>query len=94
MPLPAQLHRFVRLPGAPSRFVTLEDLVGLHLARLFPDFEVVEQGCFRIIRDSEIDIDEEAVDLVRGVRDRTQAPAPGRFCSRSTRVCPRTCASA
>ena len=65
VPLPAQLHRFVRLPGAPSRFVTLEDLVGLHLARLFPDFEVVEQGCFRIIRDSEIDIDEEAVDLVR-----------------------------
>ncbi|MGH6954535.1 MAG: RNA degradosome polyphosphate kinase [Alphaproteobacteria bacterium] len=65
VPLPAQLARFVRLPGPAVRYFPLEDMVGLHLDRLFPGFEVVGSGCFRVLRDSEVEIEEEAEDLVR-----------------------------
>ncbi|MGH6932399.1 MAG: RNA degradosome polyphosphate kinase [Dongiaceae bacterium] len=65
LPLPSQLPRFARLPGATVRFLPLEELVGLYLDRLFPGFEVVAMGHFRIIRDSEMEIEEEAEDLVR-----------------------------
>ena len=59
-----QLPRFVRLPGEAARYATLEDVVGLMLHRLFPDFEVQARGLFRVIRDSDIEIEEEAEDLV------------------------------
>ncbi|MBL8697387.1 MAG: RNA degradosome polyphosphate kinase [Alphaproteobacteria bacterium] len=65
LPLPAQTDRFIRLPGAQIRFVPLEDLVRLFLDRLFPGFEVRAHGVFRILRDSEMEIDEEAEDLVQ-----------------------------
>jgi polyphosphate kinase len=73
LPLPSQLPRFVRLPSSDPRgsdpknirFLTLEDLAGLYLDRLFPQFEVISKGHFRLIRDSEIEIMEEAEDLVR-----------------------------
>ncbi|MBM3526188.1 MAG: polyphosphate kinase, partial [Alphaproteobacteria bacterium] len=65
LPLPAQAERFIRLPGAQIRFVPLEDLVRLFLERLFPGFEVRAHGVFRILRDSEMEIDEEAEDLVQ-----------------------------
>ncbi|MGQ0663247.1 MAG: RNA degradosome polyphosphate kinase [Pseudomonadota bacterium] len=63
--LPNQIDRFVRLPGEAIRFLPLEEAVGLYLDRLFPGFEVRSQGCFRILRDSEVEIEEEAEDLVR-----------------------------
>jgi polyphosphate kinase len=68
IPLPSQLPRFIRLPGKDPkniRFITLEGVVGLYLDRLFPAFEVIDKGYFRLIRDSEIEIMEEAEDLVR-----------------------------
>lgn len=68
LPLPSQLPRFIRLPGNDPknvRFLTLEDMAGLYLDRLFPQFEVISKGHFRLIRDSEIEIMEEAEDLVR-----------------------------
>jgi polyphosphate kinase len=65
VPLPQQIERFIRLPGEAIRFIALEDLVGLFLDRLFPGFKVGGTGLFRVIRDSEMDIDEEAEDLVR-----------------------------
>ena len=65
VPLPHQIERFIRLPGEAIRFLPLEDLVTLCLDRLFPGFRCEGQGIFRVIRDSEMDIDEEAEDLVR-----------------------------
>ncbi|MFZ5791104.1 MAG: RNA degradosome polyphosphate kinase [Pseudomonadota bacterium] len=65
LPLPEQLPRFVRLPGTAIRFLPLEELVGLYLDRLFPGFRVAGLGYFRMIRDSEMEIEEEAEDLVR-----------------------------
>jgi polyphosphate kinase len=68
IPVPNQLPRFIRFPGIDPknvRFLTLEALVGLYLHRLFPGFELVDRGYFRLIRDSEIEVMEEAEDLVR-----------------------------
>jgi len=65
LPVPNQLDRFVRLPGDGIRFIPLEDVIGLFLDLWFPNFQVLHKANFRIIRDSEMEIDEEAEDLVR-----------------------------
>lgn len=59
------MERFVRLPGEDVRFVALEHVIARYFDRLFPGFKVTGQGIFRVIRDSEVEIDEEAEDLVR-----------------------------
>ena len=64
LPLPPQVDRFVRLPGSAIRFLPLEELVAIFLPRLFPGYEVSERGFFRLIRDSDVEINEEAEDLV------------------------------
>jgi polyphosphate kinase len=67
LPIPPQLDRFIRLPtgGRTLRFLLLEDLIALSLKRLFPGFIAAEQGLFRLIRDSDVEFEEEAEDLVR-----------------------------
>ncbi|MDF3073327.1 MAG: polyphosphate kinase [Alphaproteobacteria bacterium] len=64
LPLPQQLERFVRLPGKELRFLSIKRLVELHFDRLFPGYKVVNKGYCRLIRDSEVEINEEAEDLV------------------------------
>ncbi len=63
--LPAQIPRFIRMPGDSVRFIRLEPLVRLYMDDLFPNVEVTGFGYFRVLRDSDIEIEEEAEDLVR-----------------------------
>ncbi len=65
LPIPSQVPRFVRLPGRGVRFVRVEELLGMHFERLFPGFDLEEQAYFRVIRDSDVEIEEEAEDLMR-----------------------------
>jgi polyphosphate kinase len=63
--LPPMLPRFVRLPGVSARYVALEQVLTRFFPLIFPGYEELGQGAFRIIRDSDIEIEEEAEDLVR-----------------------------
>ncbi len=65
--LPVALDRFVRLPddGNTIRYITLEDVANVFIHRLYPGYEVQGSGTFRVIRDSDIEVEEEAEDLVR-----------------------------
>jgi polyphosphate kinase len=63
--LPARLARFIRLPGAGIRFVRLERVAPLYFDRLFPGAQVGGHGLFRVLRDSDIEIEEQAEDLMR-----------------------------
>ncbi len=76
VPLPSLIERFIRLPSqgpsegpagsaAPIRFIMLEQLVALFLDRIFPGFRVTGEGMFRLIRDTDVEFEEEAEDLVR-----------------------------
>jgi polyphosphate kinase len=71
VPIPAQVARFWPLGvgegrgKGPKRFAALEGVLALFLDHLFPGCAVVERGVFRLIRDSDIEIEEEAEDLVR-----------------------------
>jgi polyphosphate kinase len=65
LPVPSNLDRFVRLPGQKARFLLLEDVFRIYMDRLFPGFKIIGQGMFRVIRDSDVEVDEEAEDLVR-----------------------------
>ena len=64
VPLPDQVRRFTRLPGEEVRFIALENLVRLFINQLFPGYRIVASGVFRLIRDSDIEYEEEAEDLV------------------------------
>jgi polyphosphate kinase len=60
---PATLPRFVRIPGEIGRYIAIETLIRRKTDYLFPKYEVLRGGAFRIIRDSDIEVEEEAEDL-------------------------------
>jgi polyphosphate kinase len=70
IPVPPQLKRFIRLPdtehASPGdvRFIPLEEVIALYFDKLFPGHAVSGWGMFRILRDSDVEVEEEAEDLV------------------------------
>ena len=67
LPIPQQIARFVPLPGKPgeNRFLPLEELLLLHLDMLFPGYTDQGHCMFRVLRDSDLEVEDEAEDLVR-----------------------------
>jgi polyphosphate kinase len=62
--MPPTLKRFIRMPGEPARYVALETLIRRFSPILFPGYERLGDTVFRVIRDSDIEVEEEAEDLV------------------------------
>nr|WP_250890871.1 RNA degradosome polyphosphate kinase [Sphingobium nicotianae] len=77
--LPATLPRFIRVPGKAARYIAIETLVRRYCGLLFPGFFVRDSGLFRILRDSDIEIEEEAEDLVRYYRSAIKQRRRGRI---------------
>ena len=70
--VPASLPRFIRLPGDEAVYVSIEELISRHAPLLFPGFRVDGHGVFRVLRDSDIEVEEDAEDLVRYFRTAIQ----------------------
>ena len=70
--IPSALPRFVRVPGDDALYLSIESLITRFAKDLFPGFEIIGDGTFRVLRDSDIEIEEEAEDLVRTFRSAIQ----------------------
>ena len=66
--IPSGLPRFIRLPGESATYVSVETTIQEFSDILFPGYSVISSGLFRVIRDSDIEVEEEAEDLVRYFR--------------------------
>ena len=76
--IPATLRRFVRLPGESARFIAIDAVISAFFGLLFPGFRKVAAGAFRLLRDSDIEVEEDAEDLVRYFRSAIKRRRRGR----------------
>ncbi len=76
--VPSTLPRFIRLPGESARYIAIETLIRRRIGTVFPEHALVAGGAFRVIRDSDIEIEEEAEDLVRYFRSAIKRRRRGR----------------
>ncbi|MBB4639966.1 RNA degradosome polyphosphate kinase [Rhizorhapis suberifaciens] len=76
--IPSTVSRWVRIPGEPARYIAMEAILRRFSGLLFPGYAVKDSGVFRIIRDSDIEIEEEAEDLVRYYRSAIKRRRRGR----------------
>lgn len=66
LPVPHQIDRFIRLAGeGAARFVPLEEVLLIYLRQLFPGYQMNGFCAFRVLRDSDLEVEDEAEDLVR-----------------------------
>jgi polyphosphate kinase len=67
LPVPHQINRFIELPGheGTRRFLPMEELLLVHLEKLFPGYVKKSHCTFRVLRDSDLEVEDEAEDLVR-----------------------------
>ncbi|MEL6877350.1 MAG: RNA degradosome polyphosphate kinase [Pseudomonadota bacterium] len=70
--IPSALSRFVRVPGEEAIYISISSLIQRYADKLFPGFTIVGDGLFRVLRDSDIEVEEEAEDLVRYFRSAIQ----------------------
>ncbi|UAB77972.1 RNA degradosome polyphosphate kinase [Erythrobacter sp. SCSIO 43205] len=75
--IPTALPRFVRVPsdiaeGGEAIYISIASLIQRYAKKLFPGFTIAGDGLFRVLRDSDIEIQEEAEDLVRTFRSAIQ----------------------
>jgi len=70
--IPSALPRFIRVPGPEAVYISAEDMLTRNAEVLFPGFRVLGHGVFRVLRDSDIEIEEDAEDLVRYFRTAIQ----------------------
>jgi polyphosphate kinase len=76
--IPSTLPRFLRLPGSGLRYIAIETVIRTQFEQIFPGFEKMASGAFRLIRDSDIEVEEEAEDLVRYFRTAIKRRRRGR----------------
>ena len=76
--IPSTLPRFLKLPGKGLRFIAIENVIRAHFDQLFPGFEKAGAGAFRLLRDSDIEVEEDAEDLVRYFRSAIKRRRRGR----------------
>ncbi len=75
--IPSALPRFIRVPGEDAIYISIESLICRFAKHLFPGFKIEGDGAFRVLRDSDIEIEEEAEDLVRTFRSAIQRRRKG-----------------
>ncbi len=76
--VPPSIPRFVRVPNGEATYISIEHLIARHADLVFPGFRIEGDGAFRVLRDSDIEIEEEAEDLVRYYRTAIQRRRRGR----------------
>jgi len=76
--IPTTMRRFVKLPGEGCRFIAIDSVIRANFAQLFPGFRKIASGAFRLLRDSDIEVEEDAEDLVRYFRSAIKRRRRGR----------------